>query len=291
MCHDARAQAFFNLFNQPINQSTCPTVAGTGHPLQPGPLIMYVHGGPNYRDYWGYSRTVQLLANRGYGVLQCNYRGSTGYGKEFINIANGEWGRKMQHDIIDAANWAVTQGIADPSRVAIYGGSYGGYSALAGITFTPDFFKCSVDFVGPSNLITMMETIPPYWESFKKSEIKRIGGDPSTEEGREFLKSRSPLFFADKIKKPLLIAQGTNDPRVIQAESDQIFEAMKVRKIPVTYLLFPDEGHGFVKPENNIAFVTKVEEFLADCLGGRAEPKGSDSDGTSMKIVHEGPFE
>ncbi len=208
-----------------------------------------------------------MLTNRGYGVLQCNYRGSTGYGKNFINIAKGEWGRKMHYDIIDAANWAVSQGIADPDRIAIYGGSYGGYSALVGVTFTPDYFRCSVDIVGPSNLITLQEAIPPYWEAYRKSFVKRMGGDASTEEGKAFLKTRSPLFFADKIKKPLLIAQGANDPRVKQAESDQIFQAMKARKIPVTYLIFPDEGHGFTKPENRIAFHTKAEEFLAEVQG------------------------
>jgi dipeptidyl aminopeptidase/acylaminoacyl peptidase len=232
------------------------------------PLVLNVHGGPWHRDTWGYEPEGQWLANRGYAVLQINFRGSTGYGKEFLNAGNKEWGGKMHDDLVDAVQWAVDEGIADPNRVAIYGGSYGGYAALAGATFTPDLFKCAVDIVGPSNLITFIETIPPYWSTYLTLLKQRVG-DPETE--AEFLKSRSPLFNVDKIKIPMLIAQGANDPRVKQSESEQIVAAMREKGIDYEYMLFPDEGHGFAKPKNRLRFYAAAEKFLSKHLGGRAE--------------------
>jgi dipeptidyl aminopeptidase/acylaminoacyl peptidase len=227
------------------------------------PLVLLVHGGPWLRNGWGYNSEVQFLASRGYAVLQVNYRGSTGYGKAFLNAGFKEWGRNMQHDLTDAVQWAIQEGIADPEKVAIFGGSYGGYAALAGAAFTPDLYCCAVDIVGISNLLTFINSIPPYWEAFKQILNKRLG-DLKTEE--EMLKERSPLFSAHAIKIPLLIAQGANDPRVKQAESEQIVAALKEKGLPYEYLLFSDEGHGFVKPENNIVFYKKAEEFLAKYL-------------------------
>ncbi len=232
------------------------------------PMVLDVHGGPWARDAWGYNPEAQWFANRGYACLQVNYRGSMGYGKEFLNAGDKEWGRNMHNDLVDAVHWAVEQGIADPKKVAIYGGSYGGYAALVGATFTPDLFCCAVDIVGPSSLITLIKTIPPYWATFLATFHKRVG-NPDTEE--EFLKSRSPLFKADQIKIPMLIAQGANDPRVKQAESEQIVAAMKSKGIDYEYMLFPDEGHGFAKPENRLKFYAAAEKFLAQHLGGRYE--------------------
>lgn len=254
-------------------------------PATPLPMVLLVHGGPWARDFYGFDREVQFLANRGYGVLQVNFRGSTGFGKGFTNAGNGAWGREMHDDLLDAVDWAVKQGYADPKRVAIMGGSYGGYATLAGLTFTPETFACGVDIVGPSNLVTLLSTVPPYWESFRKQLIARMG-DPDTEEGRKWLKERSPLTYADRIVKPLLIGQGANDPRVKQAESDQIVAAMQAKNIPVTYVLFPDEGHGFARPENNIAFMAVTENFLSKCIGGRAEPIGGTVAASSAKVPH-----
>lgn len=232
------------------------------------PTVLNVHGGPWHRDTWGYDPESQWLANRGYAVLQVNFRGSTGYGKEFLNAGDREWGGKMHNDLVDAVNWAVAEGIADPDRVAIYGGSYGGYAALVGATFTPELFRCAVDIVGPSSLITFIETIPPYWTTYLGLLHERVG-NPETE--AEFLRSRSPLFHVDNIKIPMLIAQGANDPRVKQSESEQIVAAMKEKGIDHEYMLFPDEGHGFAKPENRLEFYAAAERFLAKHLGGRAE--------------------
>lgn len=202
------------------------------------------------------------------GVNQVNYRGSTGYGKNFVNAARREWGGKMHDDLIDAVNWAVSKGYADSKKIAIYGGSYGGYAALVGATFTPDVFCCAVAAVGPSNLITFIKTIPPYWSSFL-ALLKKMVGDPERDE--EFLKSRFPLYKVDNIKIPMLIAHGANDPRVKQAESEQIVEAMKKKGILHEYLLFKDEGHGLAKPQNRSKYYTAVEKFLAKHLGGRCE--------------------
>ncbi|MBD2777206.1 alpha/beta hydrolase family protein [Iningainema tapete] len=242
-----------------------------GIPAQNLPTVLLVHGGPWVRDTWGYDSVVQWLANRGYAVLQVNYRGSTGYGKAFLNAGNREWAGKMHDDLIDGVNWLVAQGIADPKKIAIMGGSYGGYATLVGLTFTPEVFAAGVDIVGPSSLITLIETIPPYWEPLRAMLYHRVG-NLETEE--EFLKSRSPLFFIDRIQKPLLIGQGANDPRVKQAESDQIVNAMRQRNLPVEYVLYPDEGHGFARPENRLHFFAITEEFLAKYLGGRFEPMG-----------------
>ena len=230
------------------------------------PAVLDVHGGPWARDVWGYDPEAQWLANRGYLCIQVNYRGSTGYGKAFVNAGDREWGGKMQDDLSDAVAFAVGQGWADPGRVAIYGGSYGGYAALAGAAFTPDLFCCAVDIVGPSNLKTLIETIPPYWAPMVAQFHRRVG-NPETDV--DFLWSRSPLSRAGSIRIPMLIAQGANDPRVKQAESEQIVAAMQAAGVDHEYLLFPDEGHGFAKPENRLRFYTAADRFLARYLGGR----------------------
>lgn len=247
--------------------------AGKGRPDKPVPMVLLVHGGPWARDGYGFNSLHQMLANRGYGVLAVNFRGSTGFGKDFLNAGNKQWGLAMHDDLIDAVDWAIGKGMTGADQVAIMGGSYGGYATLAGLAFTPEKFACGVDIVGPSNLETLLGTIPPYWAPMVKIFHERMG-DPNTEEGLALLKAASPLYKADQITKPLLIAQGANDPRVKQAESDQIVGAMKTSGIPVTYVLYPDEGHGFARPVNNIAFFAIAENFLAECLGGRAEPIG-----------------
>jgi dipeptidyl aminopeptidase/acylaminoacyl peptidase len=240
------------------------------------PTVLNVHGGPWARDEWGFNPEAQWFANRGYLCVQVNYRGSTGYGKEFVNAGDKEWGGKMHDDLIDAVEHVVGQGWADRERLAIYGGSYGGYAALVGATFTPDVFRCAVDIVGPSNIKTLIESIPPYWAPLVAQFHTRVG-NPETEE--EFLWSRSPLARVDEIKIPMLIAQGANDPRVKQAESEQIVEAMREKGIAHEYLLFEDEGHGFAKPDNRLRFYAAAERFLALHLGGRCEegPGLSDS--------------
>ncbi len=258
-------------------------IHGRARPEKPLPMVLYVHGGPWARDEWGYDPHHQWLANRGYAVLSVNFRGSTGFGKKFLNAGNMEWAGKMHDDIVDAAKWAVKKGIADPERIAIMGGSYGGFATLVGMTMTPDQFACGVDIVGPSNLITLLNTIPPYWTPGIELFKKRVG-DHTKEEGRAFLIKRSPLSYADRIKRPLLIGQGANDPRVKQNESDQIVRAMQEKNIPVTYVLYPDEGHGFVRPENQMSFNAVTEAFLSDCLGGRYEPIGDDFRGSSITI-------
>jgi len=260
--------------------------SGSGKPARPVPMVLLVHGGPWGRDGYGYNGYHQWLANRGYAVLSVNFRGSTGFGKGFISKGDLEWGRRMHDDLLDAVDWAVKNGVTTRDKVAIMGGSYGGYATLAGMAFTPTSFACGVDIVGPSNLFTLLETIPPYWESFKQQFYKRMG-DPTTEEGRAMLKARSPLNSADKIARPLLIGQGANDPRVNVRESDQIVAAMNAKKIPVTYVVFPDEGHGFARPVNNIAFNAVAENFLSSCLGGRAEPIGA-ALGASTAQVRQG---
>jgi dipeptidyl aminopeptidase/acylaminoacyl peptidase len=238
----------------------------------PVPTVLLVHGGPWGRDTWGYDPEAQWLANRGYAVLQINFRGSVGYGKAFLNAGNREWAAKMHDDLLDGVNWLVETGIAQPDKIAIMGGSYGGYAALVALTFTPDVFACAVDIVGPSNLITLLQSIPPYWEPMKAMMYHRVG---NLETEPEFLKSISPLFFVDRIQKPLLIAQGANDPRVKEAESEQIVNAMKQAGKPVEYVLYTDEGHGFARPENRLHFYAIAEEFLAKYLGGRFEPAGN----------------
>jgi len=249
-----------------------------GRPAKNLPLILFPHGGPWGRDDWGYNPFVQWLANRGYGVLQINFRGSTGYGKRYLNAGDREWAGKMHTDLLDGLDWTVHQGYADPKRVCIFGGSYGGYATLVGVAFTPDVFTCGVDLFGPSNLVTLMESIPPYWATFRAMFAKRLGrlDEP------EFLRSRSPLYKADQIRAPLMIIQGANDVRVKQAESDQIVTAMRHNGRDVVYIVFPDEGHGFARPENNLVFTAAAEAFFAKYLGGRVEPEGSGESATSF---------
>jgi dipeptidyl aminopeptidase/acylaminoacyl peptidase len=257
---------------------------GDGKADQAVPMVLYVHGGPWARDGYGYNGAHQWLANRGYAVLSVNFRASTGFGKKFLNAGNMQWGKTMHNDLLDAVDWAVKQGVTHADKVAIMGGSYGGYAALAGLTFTPTTFACAVDIVGPSNLETLLGTIPPYWEAGKKQMYSRMG-DPTTDEGKSTLRAASPLYKADQIVRPLLIGQGANDPRVKQAESDQIVQAMQAKKIPVTYVLYPDEGHGFAKPNNRIAFNAVAESFLGQCLGGRVEALGETVRQSTAKVV------
>jgi dipeptidyl aminopeptidase/acylaminoacyl peptidase len=258
---------------------------GDGKPNTPVPMVLLVHGGPWARDVYGYNAGHQWLANRGYAVLSTNFRASTGFGKKFLMAGNQMWGTKMHDDLLDAVDWAVGRGVTSADKVAIMGGSYGGYATLAGLAFTPDKFACGVDIVGPSNLETLLKTIPPYWEAGKAQMYARMG-NPTTPEGLALLKERSPLYKADQIKRPLLIGQGANDPRVNVAESEQIVDAMKAKGIPVTYVVFPDEGHGFARPQNNIAFNAVAENFLAKCLGGRAEPIGAAMKASTAQVPH-----
>lgn len=255
-----------------VSYLTLPAWVDGSKPAKPLPMVLLVHGGPWARDHWGLNAEHQWLANRGYAVLSVNFRGSTGFGKSFVSASYGQWGAKMHDDLIDARQWAIEQGIADPANVAIMGTSYGGYAALAGAAFTPDVFKASVDIVGVANLITMAENIPPYWKAFRTNQIIRIGADVETAEGRAFLWSRSPLSRVNDIRIPLLIAHGDNDQRVKLSESTQIVEAMQAAGLPVTFVRFPDEGHGFQRPENQQSFRGTCEAFLATNLGGRAEP-------------------
>ena len=258
---------------------------GDGRPNKPVPMVLLVHGGPWGRDSYGYNGTHQWLANRGYAVLSTNFRASTGFGKKFLAAGNLQWGTKMHDDLLDATDWAVKNGITTADKVAIMGGSYGGYATLAGLAFTPEKFACGVDIVGPSNLNTLLKTIPPYWEAGKAQMYARMG-NPTTPDGQALLRERSPLYKADQIKRPLLIGQGANDPRVNVAESEQIVDAMKAKGIPVTYVVFPDEGHGFARPQNNIAFNAVAENFLAKCLGGRAEPIGETLKASTAQVPH-----
>lgn len=244
---------------------------------EPAPLILKVHGGPWARDFWGFSAMDQWFANRGYATLSVNFRGSTGYGKSFLHKGDGEWGvGSMQHDLTDSVEWAIKSGVADSKKVCIYGGSYGGYACLAGLTFTPDLYCCGVDIVGPSNVKTLLDSIPSYWGPLRNQMLLKIG---NVDEDAEFNKKISPLFHVDRIQVPLLIGQGANDPRVKQAEADQIAFSMQAKGIPVEYVLYPDEGHGFARPDNRIDFNGRVELFLKQHLGGRAEefekPDGS----------------
>jgi dipeptidyl aminopeptidase/acylaminoacyl peptidase len=255
-----------------------------GVPAKNLPALLIPHGGPWARDVWGYNSIAQFFANRGYAVLMPNFRGSTGYGKKFLDAGNKEWGKKMQDDVTWGAKYMVNEGIADPKRIGILGGSYGGYATLAGVTFTPDLYAAAVDIVGPSNLITLLESIPPYWESIRKLFYERMG-DPNTPEGKALLTERSPLTYADKIKTPLLVVQGANDPRVNKREADQIVIALRDRGYPVEYLLAPDEGHGFARPVNNMALFMSSEQFLAKHLGGRAQEGGTPETVARLKEI------
>ncbi|WP_370866019.1 S9 family peptidase [Chondromyces apiculatus] len=269
-----------------VNYLTLPVASdpdGDARPAQPLPTVLLVHGGPWARDGWGLNPMHQWLANRGYAVLSVNYRGSTGFGKKFVNAGDKEWAGKMHDDLLDSVKWLGDQKIAADKQVAIMGGSYGGYATLVGLTYTPDTFACGVDIVGPSSLLTLLQSIPPYWAPMLEQFAKRVG-DPRTEEGKQLLLSRSPLTKVDAIKRPLLIGQGANDPRVKQAESDQIVKAMQDKKIPVTYALYPDEGHGFARPENRLSFYAVAETFLAQCLGGSYQPVGEDFKGSTIQV-------
>jgi dipeptidyl aminopeptidase/acylaminoacyl peptidase len=256
---------------------------GDGRPDKPVPLVLDVHGGPWFRDEWGFNPNHQWLADRGYAVLSANYRGSTGFGKAFVNAADREWAAKMHDDLIDAVDWAVRERIAAESAVAIMGASYGGYATLVGLSFTPEVFACGVDIAGPSSLVSLLQNPPPYLAPFTPVLSLRIG-DVSTEQGRAQLMQRSPLRLVDKIRRPLLIGQGANDPRVTRLEADQIVAAMQANKLPVTYLLYPDEGHGFVREENRASFSAVTEAFLAQHLGGEYEPVGTDFENSSLHV-------
>lgn len=240
--------------------------------LYPVPLVMVIHGGPNYRDYWGFNAFHQWLSNRGYAVLSVNYRASTGFGKSHSEAGNGEWAGRIREDISDAKAWAVREGITAENTVAILGRSFGGYQVLAGLTFTPEKYACGVDIVGPANLETMIRCFPPYWKTMRGVLNDVIGANPDTEEGKEFLKKNSPFTYAQNIKRPLMIGHGMNDPQISQTESDQMVAAMQANNVPVTYVNFSNEGHQICHVENRMAFYGLVEAFLAKNLGGRAEP-------------------
>ncbi len=248
------------------------------------PALVIPHGGPWGRDGWGYNPLAQFFANRGYAVLMPNFRGSTGYGRKFLDAGNLQWARTMQDDLTWGVKYMVAQGVADPKRVGILGGSYGGYATLAGVTFTPDLYAAAVDIVGPSNLITLLDSIPPYWEAARKVFYERMG-NPNTPEGRAMLEERSPIHSADKIRTPLLVAQGANDPRVNRREAEQIVVALRDRGFPVEYILAPDEGHGFQRPVNNMALFMESEKFLAAHLGGRYQEGGSPETVARLKEI------
>jgi dipeptidyl aminopeptidase/acylaminoacyl peptidase len=251
----------------------------------PVPMVLLVHGGPWARDEWGWDPLHQLFANRGYAVLSVNFRASTGFGKTFLNAGNKQWGKTMHDDLLDAVAWAIAEEVAVPDRICVMGASYGGYATLAGLALSPDVFACGVDIVGPSNLITLLETIPPYWVPVLALFHDRMG-DPGTPEGKQALIDASPLTHADKIRRPLLIAQGANDPRVKKSESDQIVAALQAKDIPVGYILFPDEGHGFARPENNLSFLAVTEAFLSVHLGGAYQPiTEAELSASSMQII------
>jgi dipeptidyl aminopeptidase/acylaminoacyl peptidase len=245
-----------------------------GMPRENLPAVLDVHGGPWGRDRWGYAPEAQWLANRGYLSVQVNFRGSTGYGKAFLKAGDKQWGAAMHDDLVDAVEHVVAQGWADRGRIAIMGGSYGGYAALAGAAFTPDVFRCAIDIVGPSNLLTLLGSIPDYWEPIRAMLYQRIGNLDSE---REMLWDRSPLAHVDDIRIPVLVAQGAHDPRVKQAEAEQIVAALAEKGVPHDYLLFADEGHGLARPENRAILYARAEEFLATHLGGRSEQPGEES--------------
>jgi dipeptidyl aminopeptidase/acylaminoacyl peptidase len=266
-----------------VSYLTLPADQQSPRPAAPLPMVLVVHGGPWGRDGYGYRADHQWLANRGYAVLSVNYRASTGFGKDFVNAGRREHAGKMHDDLIDAVEWAVREGIARRDKVAITGTSYGGYATLVGLTFTPEVFCCGVSIVGISNLVTMLESMPPYWAGFDEFMFHSYA-DVRSEEGRAWLRSRSPLYKVDRICRPLLIGHGANDVRCKLQESDQIVRAMRQRGLPVTYIVYPDEGHGFVRPENRMAFNAITEAFFAEHLGGRCEPIGNDLAGSSLEV-------
>jgi dipeptidyl aminopeptidase/acylaminoacyl peptidase len=258
-------------------------VAQAGTPDTPVPLVVLVHGGPHNRDVYGFNAQHQWLANRGYAGLSVNMRGSTGFGKTFLNASAGEWGTKLDDDLSDAVVWAIRNKIANPTRIAIMGGSYGGYAVLRGMTRNPGTYACGIDQYGPSDLLTMQGSNTIYGVSaLNRNEV----GDPSTPEGRARMRDQSPLTHADQLRNPLLVAQGANDPAVKPYQSDRMVAAVKAHGTPVTYLLYPDEGHGFQRAPNNLSFYAVAEQFLAQCLGGRSEPITADSfSGSSVQVL------
>jgi dipeptidyl aminopeptidase/acylaminoacyl peptidase len=262
---------------------TLPVEVKGERPEKPLPMVLAVHGGPWGQDSYGYNREHQWLANRGYAVLSVNYRASTGYGKSFVTAGEKQHAAKMHDDLIDMVRWAIAEGIADPAKVAIMGASYGGYASFVGATFTPDVFCCAVPVVGITNLQTLLESMPPYWAGFA-DYMYRSYGDPRTEEGRKMLAERSPIHKVDNIKKPMIIFHGQNDVRCKIAESDSIVNAMQAKNIPVSYVVYPDEGHGFARHENELSYHAIAEQFLARHLGGRFEPFGEDLDGSSYEV-------
>jgi dipeptidyl aminopeptidase/acylaminoacyl peptidase len=269
-----------------VSYLTLPANEPAPRPAEPLPMVLIVHGGPWGRDGYGYRADHQWLANRGYAVLSVNYRASTGFGKDFVDAGTREHAGKMHDDLIDAVQWAVREGIARRDKVAIMGTSYGGYATLVGLTFTPEVFCCGVSIVGISNLVTMLENMPPYWAGFDEFMFHSYA-DVRTEEGRAWLRSRSPLYRVDRICRPLLIGHGANDVRCKIQESDQIVRAMRERRLPVTYVVYPDEGHGFLRPENRLSFNAIAEAFLAEHLGGRCQPIGNNFAGSSLEIREE----
>jgi len=266
-----------------VSYLTLPADIEGNRPPQPLPMVLIVHGGPWFRDNYGYRGDHQWLADRGYAVLSVNYRGSTGFGKAFIAASEKQHAAKMHDDLIDMVEWAVREGIAQRDKVAIFGGSYGGLAAFIGATFTPEVFCCSVPVVGITNLQTLLESMPPYWAGFAEF-MYRSYGDPRTPEGRALLAERSPINKVDRIKKPMLIFHGANDVRCKIAESDTIVAAMRAKQIPVTYVVYPDEGHGFHKPPNRLSYIAIAEAFFARHLGGACEPVGRDFDGSSHEV-------
>ncbi len=261
---------------------------GNGKPAEPLPTVLWVHGGPWWsREYWGYNPVHQWLANRGYAVLSVNYRGSAGFGKKYMEAAQGEWGGRMHDDLLDAVQWAVEKKISDPKRIAIMGGSYGGYAALVGLTRDPEAFACGVDIVGPADLAAFLESVPA-WAPLENLWASRVG-EYRTDEGRALLAERSPVNHADRIVRPLLVAQGANDQRARKSDTDRIVASLKKNGVPVTYVVYGDEGHGLTRLENRISFFAVAEQFLAEHLGGRVEPIGDDLEGSTAKIVEGGP--
>ena len=258
---------------------------GDGRPDEAVPMLLWVHGGPWARDSYGYDTIHQWMANRGYAVLSVNYRGSTGFGKDFTNAAVGEFAGKMHADLVDAVDWAIAEGIAQEDKVAIGGGSYGGYATLIGVTFTPDKFACGVDIVGPSSLATLIESFPEYWKPFLAGTWFRYVGDPLDPEARAAMIERSAISRIDDIRVPLRVGQGGNDPRVTKPEADTLVAAMQANSLPVTYINYPDEGHGFQKPENRLSFFAAMEGFLGKCLGGRVQPIGDSFEGSSAEVL------
>jgi acylaminoacyl-peptidase len=266
-----------------VSYLTLPADIASDRPPEPLPMVLAVHGGPWFRDSYGYRGDHQWLADRGYAVLSVNYRGSTGFGKAFIAASEKQHAAKMHDDLIDMVEWAIREGIAQRDKVAIFGGSYGGLAAFIGATFTPDVFCCSVPVVGITNLQTLLESMPPYWAGFAEF-MYRSYGDPRTPEGRALLAERSPIYKVDRIKKPMLIFHGANDVRCKIAESDTIVAAMQAKGIPVTYVVYPDEGHGFQKPPNRLSYIAIAEAFFARHLGGACEPVGRDFEGSSHEV-------